>query len=101
MNFCSEIEYDNRVWGYIWVNPALGLEESIKNDLAWQIIDMYHGGDDIRHIEKENYGAKIVKKGRKNLGMFIGDYFNAEFETDKLKSRLSIILLDVIDHRAN
>ena len=102
MGFYSTVKYKNQLWKYIWFNLDPGLKESVKDDLMNQIVDMYHDGDDIRHVDNKEYCARIIKKDRTNLGMFAGNRFDAEFETDKInKSRLSILLLDVIDPMSN
>ena len=96
------IDYKDKPYEYVWFNPAPGLDEDVKERIVWQIIDMYYDGDDIRHIDNKEYCARIVKKDRASLGMFVGNRFDAEFETDKIsKSGLSILLLDFVDPRTN
>jgi len=101
MTICSTIEYKDKIWGYVWFNSAPGLEEEIIDDIMFNMVEMYHDGDDIRTVKKNNYDALIFKRKSQSLGMFVGTHFDSEFETEKLKSKLSILLIDSIDPMSN
>ena len=96
MSVEGKIEYDGEVWNYVYINPDGILGPEDRRDLLWNVVDMKKRGVDSRELRGEYYEGKL-KMGKKSLlGSFFGTRVDGFVESNKGKSKLSILLIDPV-----
>ena len=72
------------------------MKGNIVDMIMLNIVDMNHCEENERDIVEENFEARFKYVGYKNLGTIHGECFNVDVESEKGKSRLSIIIMERI-----
>ena len=100
--FCTnKVVYQGKVWEYVYLETDTTIPEPDREHFAWNVIDMNFKEQDTRKLKGEKYEGRVKKGKFTGFGTFYGQQFLADIETDRGKSKLSLILLDRFDASQN
>lgn len=97
----TPIYYNDEVWQCVYLNGNSRVNRETRDELLWNIVDMYHTGKQKRRVNTNNFEGLLEAKSRKYLVNFSGTHFLIEGELEGGKIRIGVLLLDRFNPELN
>lgn len=96
MTATNKLTYGEEVWEYVYFKADGLLSQEDHEHLLWHAIDMEKKQRDKMNLKGEDYEGQIERKDKTCLGHFAGRRFDATVETNRGKSRLSVLMIEPV-----
>lgn len=97
----NRLQVDEEIGYYMYANPDGCLSEEDRNHFLTEIVRMDKNGEKHKEIKGKDYEA-IISLGKYNLiGYFGGMEYNTKLETNRGKTKCSVLVARLFDPRCN
>jgi len=96
MSFYNILDYKGEPWNWVYVNSDPSLTPNMVRDIMFNVVDMFHHGEETREISRDDYEGEIELIDRQQFGTICGLCFTAKGESEGGSSELSVLLFDKI-----
>ncbi len=87
-------------WGITYLLPDTKLSIEQNRYILNQATEMHYKGEEERKITLQDMEGIIHTEGKfQTLGVYGGQHFRAEVETENGKSNIAFLVCDMTDHR--